>query len=183
VSVGTKTELNDPELDKELNDAEILSFVEQFKDIDTQSLQSVHTHNSKISTRSRAKEIDTLERVKALAKRSSSVGAKSNRSLVLKINEKIMDKEIPDEQRSIKLNKDINPILEKLSNQFNYEGKSKSVKSIVHSEKSNLSNYVIKLKGELEKEKHVKDRAINILKNLRSNTTSFVEIDKFLRDI
>jgi len=134
----------DVELDKELNDDEALDIIDKIE------TKTVRTNKTNTSTKSRAKEIDTKERVKTLLKRSgiekdifednksvksnkshkSLKSNKSHKSLMDKIDQKINEFDSP-EKKSEKLKKVSNPLIKTNEQKYGSLSKSKSDKSLV----------------------------------------------------
>lgn len=149
----------------------------------------------------RMKDQETANRVKALIRRGEELrsetksvrsrAASSHRSqsrqesnrLIKKMGEKLADEHL-EETRSNKSNLNeaninANPLLKQSHSGANLVAKSvTSNKSLVSN--TSLGKYVRSLKGELERERGVKDKAINILKNLK-NSNNNANIDEFLR--
>jgi len=196
------TEAN-KDLDMEIDDDEALNYLENLKD--DEETKTNKTNKSRLSNASqksaRMKDIETANRVKALIRRGedlrsetksvrSNRSARSNRSqsrqesnrLIKKMEDQLAENNLEEtrSQRS-NLNENINanPLLKQSKSGANLVGKSvSSNKSLVSN--TSLGKYVRSLKGELEKERNVKEKAINILKTLKNNNNN-ANIDDFLR--
>jgi hypothetical protein len=140
------------------------------------------------------KEIETKERVKALIRRgeelrSETRSVRSNRSkssaraqsrqesnrLIKKMEENLAEDNLVETKSNMSASK-ANPLLKQASNPM--IAKSVSDRSLVSN--TSLGKYVRSLKGELEKERNVKEKAISILKDLKKKNNSS-DIDEFLR--
>jgi len=187
----------------EIDDDEALNYLENLKD--DEETKTNKTNKSRLSNASqksaRMKDIETANRVKALIRRGedlrsetksvrSNRSARSNRSqsrqesnrLIKKMEDQLAENNLEEtrSQRS-NLNENINanPLLKQSKSGANLVGKSvSSNKSLVSN--TSLGKYVRSLKGELEKERNVKEKAINILKTLKNNNNN-ANIDDFLR--
>jgi len=187
----------------EIDDDEALNYLENLKD--DEETKTNKTNKSRLSNASqksaRMKDIETANRVKALIRRGedlrsetksvrSNRSARSNRSqsrqesnrLIKKMEDQLAENNLEEtrSQRS-NLNENINanPLLKQSKSGANLVGKSvSSNKSLVSN--TSLGKYVRSLKGELEKERTVKEKAINILKTLKNNNNN-ANIDDFLR--
>lgn len=179
----------------EIDDDEALNYLENLKD--DEETKTNKTNKSRLSNASqksaRMKDIETANRVKALIRRGedlrsetksvrSNRSARSNRSqsrqesnrLIKKMEDQLAENNLEEtrSQRS-NLNENINanPLLKQSKSGANLVGKSvSSNKSLVSN--TSLGKYVRSLKGELEKERNVKEKAINILKTLKNNNNN-----------
>jgi len=186
----------------EIDDDEALNYLENLKD--DEETKTNKTNKSRLSNASqksaRMKDIETANRVKALIRRGedlrsetksvrSNRSARSNRSqsrqesnrLIKKMEDQLAENNLEEtrSQRSnLNENMNANPLLKQSKSGANLVGKSvSSNKSLVSN--TSLGKYVRSLKGELEKERNVKEKAINILKTLKNNNNA--NIDDFLR--
>jgi len=192
------------ELDAEIDENDALNYIEGLKDDDARSQISKKSRLTNASQKSaRMKDNEQKERVKALIRRgeelrSETKSIKSNRSkssarlqtrqdsnrLIKKMEDNLAE-ENGVETRSnrsgnsgMKSNRE-NPLLKQASVRENLVAKSvSSNKSLVSN--TSLGKYVRSLKGELERERNVKDKAISILKDLKKQNNNS-NIDEFLR--